>query len=229
MSATVSSTVPALFIVPTTAVSPSWMLRRVTMPAIGDSMRTLLRSNCALASCARSCPSRTSCVRTCFSRSTRADCAILTSFSARSSASRGVSCCFHSSCWRLRFCCATGQLHARRLDALPRLVERRFGALQRRLAALDARAQRPRIDLHQELSQRHAVAFVDGEIDDASRCVGADVDEPLRLNLARRRDDRLEVARADRLDRDASAPSSGGTTTRIRRRAAMHNRGRPRR
>ena len=44
MSASVSSTVPALFIVPTTAVSPSWMLRRVTMPSIGDSMRTLLRS-----------------------------------------------------------------------------------------------------------------------------------------------------------------------------------------
>ena len=44
MSASVSSTVPALFIVPITAVSPSWMLRRVTMPSIGDSMRTLLRS-----------------------------------------------------------------------------------------------------------------------------------------------------------------------------------------
>ena len=42
MSASVSSTVPALFIVPMTAVSPSWMLRRVTMPSIGDSMRTLL-------------------------------------------------------------------------------------------------------------------------------------------------------------------------------------------
>ena len=44
MSASVSSTVPALFMVPMTAVSPSWMLRRVTMPSMGDSMRTLLRS-----------------------------------------------------------------------------------------------------------------------------------------------------------------------------------------
>ena len=44
MSAIVSSTVPALFIVPITTVSPSWMLRRVTMPSMGDSMRTLLRS-----------------------------------------------------------------------------------------------------------------------------------------------------------------------------------------
>ena len=44
MSASVSNTVPALFIVPITAVSPSWMFRRVTMPSMGDSMRTLLRS-----------------------------------------------------------------------------------------------------------------------------------------------------------------------------------------
>ena len=36
MSATVSSTVPALFIVPTTTFSPSSMLRRVTMPSNGD-------------------------------------------------------------------------------------------------------------------------------------------------------------------------------------------------
>ena len=43
MSAIVSSTVPALFIVPTTAVSPSSMLRRVTMPSIGDEMITWVR------------------------------------------------------------------------------------------------------------------------------------------------------------------------------------------
>ena len=43
MSAIVSSTVPALFIVPMTTISPSSMFRRVTMPLIGDSMRTLLR------------------------------------------------------------------------------------------------------------------------------------------------------------------------------------------
>ena len=43
MSAIVNSTVPALFIVPMTTISPSSMLRRVTMPLIGDSMRTLLR------------------------------------------------------------------------------------------------------------------------------------------------------------------------------------------
>ena len=40
MSATVSSTVPALFIVPTITFSPSSMLRRVTMPSNGASKRT---------------------------------------------------------------------------------------------------------------------------------------------------------------------------------------------
>ena len=44
MSAMVINTVPALFIVPMTTVSPCSMLRRVTMPSMGDSMRTLLRS-----------------------------------------------------------------------------------------------------------------------------------------------------------------------------------------
>ncbi len=44
MSASVSSTVPALFIVPMTAVSPSWMFRRVTMPSIGETIVFLLRS-----------------------------------------------------------------------------------------------------------------------------------------------------------------------------------------
>ena len=43
MSAIVISTVPALFIVPMTTVSPSSMFRRVMMPSMGDSMRTLLR------------------------------------------------------------------------------------------------------------------------------------------------------------------------------------------
>ena len=43
MSAIVSSTVPALFIVPTTTFSPSSMFRRVTMPSMGDEMITWLR------------------------------------------------------------------------------------------------------------------------------------------------------------------------------------------
>ena len=43
MSATVSSCVPALFIVPTTTFSPSSMLRRVTMPSNGAIERDLRR------------------------------------------------------------------------------------------------------------------------------------------------------------------------------------------
>ena len=39
MSAICSSTVPALFIVPMTTVSPCSMLRRTIRPSIGDSMR----------------------------------------------------------------------------------------------------------------------------------------------------------------------------------------------
>ena len=44
MSAIVSSTVPALFIVPIITISPCSTLRRVTMPSMGDSTRTLVRS-----------------------------------------------------------------------------------------------------------------------------------------------------------------------------------------
>ncbi len=43
MSAMVSITVPALFMVPMTTISPCSMFRRVTMPSMGDSIRTLLR------------------------------------------------------------------------------------------------------------------------------------------------------------------------------------------
>jgi len=92
MSASVRRTVPALFIVPMTAVSPSWMFRRVTMPSIGDSMRTLLRSYRALSRPARSWTIRASCPATCFSRSLSPDSAARTSLSAFSSVSRVFSC-----------------------------------------------------------------------------------------------------------------------------------------
>lgn len=93
-------------------------------------------------------------------------------------------------------------MYARRFDGLPRLFERRFCAAERRLAAFDPCAQCPRVDLHEELAKRHPVAFVDREVDDSSGCIGADVDEPLRLNLAGRRHEGLEVAGADRLGGD---------------------------
>ena len=173
------------------------MFLRVTMPAIGDSMRTLLRSNCALASCARSCPSLTSCARTCFSRSDegrlREPHVVLRAF--EHFARREL--LLPELLLPLEILLRDGQLHARRLDALARLLEAGLVGLQRSLAALDSRPKRSRIDLHQELAQRDAVAFVDREIDDPPRRVGADVDEPFRLDLARCRHDGLEIARAD--------------------------------
>ena len=42
MSAMVSRTVPALFIVPTMTFSPSSIFRRVIMPSMGDEMTTWL-------------------------------------------------------------------------------------------------------------------------------------------------------------------------------------------
>ena len=101
MSAMVSSTVPALFIVPMTTVSPSSMLRRVTMPVIGDSIRTLLRSNRAPAAVALSDSTRSSCVRSDCSCARRSASRSRRSLSERSSVSRVVSPPFQRFCWRV--------------------------------------------------------------------------------------------------------------------------------
>src|SRR5439155_22908376 len=50
------------------------------------------------------------------------------------------------------------QLDACRFDRLPELIERRFRRLQRRVAAVDARAQRLRIDLQEELAFPDSIA-----------------------------------------------------------------------
>ena len=80
---------------------------------------------------------------------------------------------------------------ARALEREPHLLELRSRRAERGFAALDSRAQVARVDLQQELSLLDAVAFVDRQLGHASARVGADVDEPFRLDLARRRDDRL--------------------------------------
>ena len=147
------------------------MFRRVTMPSIGDSMRTLLQVVAArFRALARSCMIA-AVLRL------RALLALLTAPTPRlrrrspplSSVSRVVSCCFHRPCWRVQRLLRLLELHARGFDRLPHLLERRRRHLQRRLAAVDARAQRLRIDLQQELARLDAVAFVDGEVDDAAR------------------------------------------------------------
>ena len=81
-SAIVASTVPWLFMVPTTTVSPSSMLRRVTTPEMGEVIVTLVSSYRALSRLASSWRMRwawvaTSTSRACSSVSLRA-----TSFSA---------------------------------------------------------------------------------------------------------------------------------------------------
>ena len=101
MSAMVRSTVPALFIVPTTTVSPSWMFRLVTMPSIGDSMRTLLSVYFALSSDACSCFMRSCCVSICFCAELTSASRMCSVFSARSSCSFVVSPPFQSCCWRV--------------------------------------------------------------------------------------------------------------------------------
>src|SRR5215471_482316 len=117
----------------------------------------------------------------------------------------------------------------RRQPALPELLLARvvvLRRLQRRLAAvglhaqlLHRRARRrqrgfrlihlarevARIDLEQELPPIDALAFLDGEVRHAAHRVGADVDRPLRLDLARRRDDRLQIPLLDGFDVDGDA------------------------
>ena len=97
------------------------------------------------------------------------------------------------------------QLHFRRLDRLPHLIERLFRRLQRGGVAVDARAQRLRIDLKQELPDLDAIPFVHGEVDDAARRVGRDLHETLGLDFARGRHDGFEVARPDGLGRHRKA------------------------
>ncbi len=94
------------------------------------------------------------------------------------------------------------ELHFRRLDRLPHLFERALGGLKRRAAVVHARAQRPRVDLQQELPFRDGVAFIHGEVDDAPGGFRGDVDETLGLDLAGRRHNRFEIARFDRFDGD---------------------------
>jgi hypothetical protein len=101
------------------------------------------------------------------------------------------------------------ELHPRRLHRLAQLGERRLGRPQRGRAAVDARAQRARVDLQQELPDRDPLPLVHGELDHPAGSVRADVDQALRLDRAGGRDDGLEVALSDRLDRDLGRRVAG--------------------
>ena len=104
------------------------------------------------------------------------------------------------------------QIVFRLLQRYPGAVERqaqlfhlRLRRLQRGLGALHRRPEVARIDLQQELILRDAVALVDGEVGDAPHRVGADVDRPGRLDLARRGNERFEPALLDRFRIDGDA------------------------
>ena len=195
MSATVSSCVPALFIVPTTTFSPSSMLRRVTMPSNGAIERHL--PQVVAAGVERGGLLLDHLLARFGRRSARARSSVSRTFSVGSPPDRGVSCvvscCAHSS--RCRFTWSRrAQVRPRGLDVDPRLREPGARAGDRRLAALHRAAQGVRVDLEQELARLHAVAFLDGQPGHAAHLHGADVHEALRLDLARGRDDGLEVA-----------------------------------
>ncbi len=97
MSAMVSSIVPALFIVPTTAVSPSSMFRRVTRPSIGDEMITWFMLYRVVDRLAFSCLICSWRVWMSCSRARSSAWRTATSFCARSRDSLVVSPSFHSS------------------------------------------------------------------------------------------------------------------------------------
>jgi hypothetical protein len=183
MSATVSSTVPALFMVPTMTFSPSSMLRRVTMPSKGDFEADLRQRVLAAAEAGLLLIELGLAVLDFLLA--RLEIA-LTHFDlglARSSVSRVVKPAAVSSCWRFR-------------PGAPRRVGRARSASRRATARAragagdrsDVAAHRgfgvDRIDLQEELAGLDPIAFLDAEVRDAAHRLGADVDGFLRVDLA---------------------------------------------
>ena len=75
-----------------------------------------------------------------------------------------VSPSFHSSCCRLRFCCARSRLALRLFDArCVALLQRRLRGGDAGLAALELARERARIDFEQELAGLDPLAFLDGQ------------------------------------------------------------------
>jgi hypothetical protein len=90
-------------------------------------------------------------------------------------------------------------LHLAGFERLPHLLERALGHAHRRRAVVHARLERLGVDLQQELALGDAIAFIHREVHHSSGSVRADVDLTLRLDLARGRHNRVEVARFDGL------------------------------
>ena len=114
------------------------------------------------------------------------------------------------------------ELGAGALQADAGLLERGVRAGHRGDIAPNGGFRVHRIDLQEKLSGADAVAFLDGELRDAAHGLGADVHRLFRVDLARRRDDRFEIALLDGFDGDRYA---GVTAARERgcRAATDHN------
>ena len=208
MSAIVSSTVPALFIVPMTAVSPSSMLRRVTMPVDRrldpDLAQVVAR---ALERGASPAAMRSCCVRTFCSCTRRSACCNLSSFSARSSASRGRQAALPELLLPVEIVLRPASSDSlRALEREPQLLGLRRATPASDASPLSTRVRRFRGSISSRnwpLSTRSpslTARPVTRPIVSALMLT-----ERLRLDLAGGRHDRLEVALLDRLDVDLDA------------------------
>ena len=205
MSAIVRSTVPALFIVPTSTFSPTSTLRRVTMPSNGDSNRACDSGVLAAHESGFLLP------RLLFARLDfllarpqlgLADVDLglhpLERFARRQTGLPEI-------LLALQVLAGEFEARLRALELNPRLLEPRPCRGQSGLVAAHRALGVDRIDLQEELALLDAVAFVDGEPRHAPHRLGADVDRLLGVDLARGRDDGLEVTLLHRFGRHARA------------------------
>ena len=104
----------------------------------------------------------------------------------------------------LSFQVLTGKIQrdARLLDRGARLLQRRLRGGDAGLTALQLSFERLRVDFQQKLPGADALSFLDGQPCHAPHRVGGNIDLTLWLDLARRRNDRLEIAAARRFHGD---------------------------
>jgi hypothetical protein len=101
----------------------------------------------------------------------------------------------------------------------PELLERGLGSQDAGLPGRLRASEVLGVDLQQELSARHRLAFVHSKIGDAPHRVGADVHRAFRFDLAGCRDDRLEIAARDGFDVDDEGFGTAPPVDAVARRA----------
>ncbi len=186
MSEIVISLVPALFMVPITAISPSSTGSAVTRPAIGEVILVFDSSSRAPARLARACSMRRSTALTLAAADSAAAWALSTS------------------------ACGDDLVGERALGALEALLgllglgARGVAIEEQRLQRLLGRERRRPslvlVDLEQEVALGDPIAFAHREVDDLAHHVGREVDLLLRLDLAGGGDQAPQVGPLDLLD-----------------------------